>query len=219
MLATAAGLALLAALSPAAILVCAVYLGSVSPRRITLVFLAGAITMTVVMGVIVLVALRAGGMSLASNRTPRYGLRLGLGVLALASGVFMALRKPKPPDPDKKKKPSLMTRMMARPGALAAFATGIIVFVPSASFVAAVQVIATAHASTLASALTLTVVVLINVMFVWLPFGFHLIAPDATTRGLKAFNGWLRVHGHAMVAGALTVAGVALILDGVSGLA
>ena len=219
MLATAAGLALLAAVSPAAILVCAVYLGSVSPRKTTLLFLAGAITMTVVMGVIVLAALRAGGMSLPSNRTPRYGLRLGLGVLALGSGVFMALRKPKPPDPDKKKKPGLMARMMARPGPLAAFATGIVVFVPSAAFVAAVQVIATAHTSTLASALTLAAVVLIDVMFVWLPFLFHLVAPGATTRLLKAFNGWLRVHGHALVAGALTVAGVLLILDGVSGLA
>jgi hypothetical protein len=219
MLATAAGLALLAAVSPAAILVCAVYLGSVSPRKTTLLFLAGAITMTVVMGVIVLAALRAGGMSLPSNRTPRYGLRLGLGVLALGSGVFMALRKPKPPDPDKKKKPGRVARMMARPGPLAAFATGIVVFVPSAAFVAAVQVIATAHTSTLASALTLAAVVLIDVMFVWLPFLFHLVAPGATTRLLKAFNGWLRVHGHALVAWALAVAGVLLILDGVSGLA
>jgi hypothetical protein len=219
MLATAAGLAVLAAVSPAAILVCAVYLGSVSPRKTTLLFLAGAITMTVVMGVIVLVALRAGGLSLPSNRTPRYGVRLGLGVLALGGGIFMALRKPKPPDPDKKKKPGLMTRMMARPGPLAAFATGIVVFVPSASFVAAVQVIATAHASTLASALALTLVILIDVMFVWLPFLFHLIAPDATTRGLKAFNGWLRVHGHALVAGALTLAGALLILDGATHLA
>jgi Sap, sulfolipid-1-addressing protein len=217
MLATAAGFAVLAAISPAAILVCAVYLGSATPRRTTLLFLAGAITMTVVMGVVVLAALRAGGLSLPSNRTPRYGVRLGLGVLALG-GIFMARRKPRTPDPAKKKKPGLVARMMARPGPVAAFATGMVVFVPSASFIAAVQVIATAHASTLSTTLTLTTVVAIDVMLVWLPFLLYLAAPDATTRRLKAFDGWLRAHGHALAAGALTVAGALLILDGISGL-
>jgi hypothetical protein len=109
--------------------------------------------------------------------------------------------------------------MMARPGPLAAFATGVVVFLPSATFVAAVQVIATAHTSTLATAATLAAVVVIDVMFVWLPFLFYLAAPEATTRRLKSFNGWLRAHGHALVAGALTLAGVLLILDGISGLA
>jgi hypothetical protein len=218
MLATAAGFAVLAAISPAAILVCAVYLGSAAPRRTTLLFLAGAITMTVIMGVVVLAALRAGGLSLPSNRTPRYGVRLGLGVLALGAGIFMARRKPKPPDPARKKKPGLVARMMARPGPVAAFATGMVVFVPSASFIAAVQVVATAHASTLDTTLTLTTVVAIDVMLVWLPFLLYLAAPEATTRRLKSFDGWLRAHGHALAAGALTVAGALLILDGISGL-
>ena len=47
MLETAAGFALLSALSPTAVLVGAVYLGSASPRRTTLVYLAGALTTTV----------------------------------------------------------------------------------------------------------------------------------------------------------------------------
>jgi hypothetical protein len=130
----------------------------------------------------------------------------------------MARRKPKPPGPAKKKKPGLMARMMARPGPVAAFATGIVVFIPSASFVAAVQTIATAHTSTLASALTLTTIVAIDVMLVWLPFLLYLAAPEATTRRLKAFDGWLRAHGHALTAGALTIAGALLIMDGISGL-
>jgi Sap, sulfolipid-1-addressing protein len=209
----------LAALSPTAVLVGAVYLGSANPRKATLLYLIGAITVTVIVGIIVLVALRAGGLSLPGNRTPRYGVRLGLGGLALGGGIFMARRKPKPPDPDKKKKPGLMARMMARPGPVAAFATGLIVFAPSASFIAAIQVIATSHSSTLATSLTLTAVVLIDVTLVWLPFLFYLARPEATTRRLKSFNGWLRAHGHALVAGTLTIAGLALVADGISGLA
>jgi hypothetical protein len=219
MLATAAGFAVLAAISPTAILVSAVYLGSARPRQATLLFLAGAITMTLVMGVVVLVALRAGGLSLPSNRTPRYGVRLALGVVALAGGTYMTRRKPRPPDPAKPKKPGLVSRMMARPGPLAAFVTGIIVFTPSAAFVAAVQVIATAHDSTAASVAALVLIVLIDVSLVWLPFLLYLARPEATRRRLKAFNEWLRAHGHALVAGALIIVGAVLIGNGIYGLA
>jgi hypothetical protein len=130
----------------------------------------------------------------------------------------MLRRRPRP-DPAKPKKPGLVSRMMARPGALATFVTGIIVFVPSASFFAAVQAIATANSSTLASALTLAAVIVIDVALVWLPLLLHLVAPEATTRRLKAFNGWLRAHGHAIVAGALLVVGAILTVSGAAGLA
>ncbi|HEY1640423.1 MAG TPA: GAP family protein [Streptosporangiaceae bacterium] len=218
MLATAAGFAILAAISPAAILACAVYLGSARPRQATLLYLAGAVTMTLVMALIVLFALRAGGLSLPSRHDPRYGVRLALGVLALGGGVYMARRKPRPRDPAKPKKPGLIARTMARPGPLAAFVTGIFVFTPSASFIAAVQVIATARASVAYSAIGLAVVVVINVTLVWLPFVLFLVRPEATTRRLKAFNGWLRAHGHSLIAGALIVAGAVLTGNGIYGL-
>ncbi|HEX3491064.1 MAG TPA: GAP family protein [Streptosporangiaceae bacterium] len=218
MLATAAGFAVLSALSPTAVLVGAVYLGSASPRRTTLLYLAGAVTTTVIMGIIVLLALKAGHLNLPANQQPRYGLRLGLGVVALAGGLYMTRRKPKPPDPAKPKKPGLVSRMMTRPEPLFAFATGVFVFFPSAAFVAAVQVIATSNAGDLAIALTLLTVIVIDVILIWLPFLFYLAAPDLTTRTLKRFNAWLRAHGHAIVAGALLVVGGLLILNGITGL-
>jgi hypothetical protein len=218
MFGSAVGFALLAALTPTAILVSAAYLGSASPRRTTTWFLVGAVTMTVIIGVIALAALRAGGLSLPGHHTPRYGVRLGLGVLALGSGLFVARRTPKPPNPDKPKKPGMVSRLISRPGRGAAFAAGVLVFVPSASFLAAIQVIATAHASLLATGGTLAVVVLIDVMLVWLPFVCYLVRPEPTTRILKSFNGWLRAHGHAIAAGALLVVGVLLTVQGITGL-
>jgi hypothetical protein len=218
MLATAAGFALLSAISPTAVLVGAVYLGSASPRRTTLVYLAGALTTTVIMGVIVLVALKAGNLGLPGNRQPRYGLRLGLGVVALAGGLYMTRRKPKPPDPAKPKKPGLVSRTMSRPEPLFAFVTGLVVFFPSAAFVAAVQTIATSKASDLAIALTLLTVIVIDVVLIWLPFLFYLAKPELTTSTLKRFNAWLRAHGHAIAAGALLVVGGLLISNGIAGL-
>src|SRR5215471_13103930 len=146
MLAQAAGYALLGAISPTALVLVAVFLGSANPRRAALFFLLGAALITVVMAVILFEVLRAGGLSHASERQPRYGLRLGLGVLALGVSLLLARRRPRPRDPDKK--PNLVMRMASRPGPRAAFAVGVLVFTPSITYVAAVQVIATSNAST-----------------------------------------------------------------------
>ena len=128
MILQAAGLALLAAISPTALLVAAVYLGSARPRLVGTLYLAGAIIMSLVMGLVVIAILRNTGLSLAASSTPRYGLRLGLGIVLLAAGAVLARRKPKPPDPDKKQ--GLISRMIANPAPASAFAVGLLLFAP-----------------------------------------------------------------------------------------
>jgi len=214
----AAGLALLAALSPTALLIAAVYLGSARPRLTGLLYLAGAVTMTVIMAIVVLLVLHAVGLNQPRERDPRYGLRLGIGVIALVAGVVMALRKPKPPDPEKPAQ-GIMSKLVANPGPVSAFIVGILVFTPGVTFIAAMQVIATAQASIEAVVTAAIVVVIINVLLVWLPIVLHFIAPAVTSRYLIAFNAWLRAHGHTLLAGLLIVAGVILIINGSLGLA
>jgi Sap, sulfolipid-1-addressing protein len=216
----AAGLAALAALYPPALLVAAVYLGSTSPRRMTLLYLAGAVLMTAVSAVIILVALRAGGLSLPAHRTPRYGLRLGLGVLAIVAAGYLTLRerRRRRRPPAGPKKPSLVSRMTAHPRPLTAVAVGLLIFAPGVGFVAAVQVVATANDSLAATAAALVLVVAIDVAFAWLPLLVHLIAPDRTTRALKALDGWLGAHGRVLLIGAIAALGVILVADGAVGL-
>jgi hypothetical protein len=209
MIGQAAGFALPSALSPAALLVAAVYLSSANPRRMLVIYLAGAVTMTVVLGIVLLLVIHAGGLNHPRQRQPRYGVRLGLGVIALAASLVISRRKPKPPSPDKK--PGLITRMMTHPAPIAALAVGLLLFAPSVSFIAAVQVIATAKASDATIAIALAVVVLIDVMFIWLPLGLNLAAPDATTRTPQALNAWLQAHSRGLTIVLLAVAGVVLI--------
>ena len=92
MILQAAGLALLAALSPTALLVGAVYLGSARPRLVGALYLAGAILMSLVMGLVVIVILRNAGLNLHRQHSARYGLRLGIGILMLAAGAVLAKR-------------------------------------------------------------------------------------------------------------------------------
>jgi hypothetical protein len=223
-IAQAAGFALLAALSPTALLVMAVFLGSDNPRRIAMLYVAGAVLMTVVMAVTVLLVLRATGMNQPREHTPRYGLRLGLGILALAIAAVMILRARHAPPAaagtaggggeGAPRKPSLMTRLTARPRPLTAFLAGLLLFAPSAAFIAAVQVIATADAAVPVTVLAVVIVTVVTVLSVWLPLIAYLVAPEATTRALRNANGWLVAHGRAVVTWALAVAGVILVVNG-----
>jgi hypothetical protein len=217
MLIQAAGLALLAALSPTALLVAAVYLGSARPRLVGSFYLAGAFVMSLIMAVVILEILRGVNLQRPGEHTPRYGLRLGLGILLLAAAAVAARRKPKPPDPLKPHQ-GIVSRMVADPAPLSAFLVGILVFAPGISFLAAVQVIATARASFDLTVTALIIVVVINVLLVWLPIVFHLVAPGVTTRYLTAFNGWLRAHGKAVLLCVLIAVGGIMVVNGIYGL-
>jgi hypothetical protein len=213
----ATGLALLAALSPTALLVAAVYLGSARPRLTAAVYLAGAVAISLAFGVVILVVLRSVGLNDSDQHEPRYGLRLGLGIVLLAVGAVVATRKPRPPDPAKPNQ-SLVSRMVANPSPLNAFLVGVIVFAPGVTFLAALQVIATARAGIGLTALALITVVVINVLLVWLPIVFHVAAPGVTTRFLVAFNGWLRAHGKVILTVVLLAAGLIMVGNGIYGL-
>jgi hypothetical protein len=213
-----AGLALLASLSPTALLIAAVYLGSARPMRTAAFYLTGALVMTVVTSVVILVLLRSLDLNHTAERGPRYELRLALGVALLVIGLVVARRRPRPPDPAQPEQ-GLISRMAASPRPRSAFIVGILVFAPGATFLAALQVIATARAGVELTLLALLIVVVINVLLVWLPLVLYLLAPRLTTRYLTSFNGWLRAHGHMVLVWVLLVAGCIMVGNGIYGLA
>lgn len=216
-----AELAALGAIYPPALLIAVVYLSSASPRKLTVVYLAGAALMTTVAAIVILVALRASGLSLPANRPPRYGLRVGLGALALAAAGYLIWRSRhrRAPDASKPGKPGLISRLTAKPRPLTALAVGVVLFLPGVGFISAVQAIATAKASLTATATALVLVVVIDLAFAWLPLVLYLIAPQETMRTLKTVKAWLSAHGRALMPAALGVVGIILLIDGVAGLA
>jgi hypothetical protein len=182
-----------------------------------LFYLAGVVVMSFVMGVVVLIALRSTGLNDPDQHEARYGLRLGLGILLFAAAAFVAIRKSRWRDPAKAQH-GLVSRMVADPAPLSAFVVGLLVFAPGVTFIAALQVIATARAGLEATTLAVILVVVINVLLVWLPITLHLVAPDSTEKRLNAFNSWLRANGRTLLVGVLVVAGGIMIFDGIYGL-
>ena len=228
-------------------MITAIYVGSARPRTTALCYLAGAVVISTVMGIAVLLLLRYGHFQLPGHRTPRYGLRLGLGLLILAAIAVVARRKPRllglsgqarshgqpspprsPGQPGQLPNPGhpgqpgggkgIVSRLVSSPAPTTAFVAGVLVFMPALTFIAAIQVIATARAGVPLSALGLAIVIVINVAFVWLPFLAYLAAPGLTTRKLTAFNAWLRARGRILLVLALLVAGAVLTVDGLLGL-
>jgi hypothetical protein len=218
MILQAAGFALLATVSPTSLLVMAVFLGSANPRVTALFYVAGAVIMTVAMAVVLLLVIRFIGLDQPRQHDPRYGLRLGLGVIALAGSAYMLRRRRPEPDQERQKK-SFMDRLVAQPSPRTAFIAGLLLFAPGVSFIAAVQVIATAHTSVAVTVAAVVIVVVITALVVWLPLVAYLAAPDATTRRLRKMNEGLRTHGRAIATVALAVAGAVLVVDGALGLA
>jgi hypothetical protein len=219
MILQAAGFALLAAISPTALIAMAVFLGSANPRLTALAYVLGALVMTAVTAIAVLYILRSTGLNLQRNHDPRYEFRLGLGVLALGGAVVLARLKRSPPDPARPRRQGLLARLIAMPSPRTAFGVGVLIFAPSAAFIAAVQVVATSQAGIPITALTLVLIILLTCMIVWLPLLTYLGWPLTTTRWLRELNDWLRRHGKRLGVYALAIAGVALVVNGCLGLA
>ena len=241
MLAQAAGFAVLAAISPTALLVMAVFLGSDNPRRIAGLYTLGAVIMTVIMAITVLLVLRAVGLNQPREQEPRYALRLGLGILALLFAAVLIVRarrvtaalagipraepavvggagvsgSAEPPSVNaKERKPGLIARLTASPRPLTALLAGVILFAPSTTFIAAVQVVATSNASTELVALAMLIVIVLTALTVWLPLIAYYAWPETTARRLRNANGWLVANGRMLVVSALLIAGVALVVNG-----
>ena len=247
----AAGLALLAALSPTAMLIAASYLASTRPHKTVLLYLAGGLLMVTLLGTAGLIAIRAGGLSGVGQHASRNGLRLALGIAALVAAAVIWRRRPgtvpvpvpvpaaadgpvpRPasapgpgpaaaPSPDpasgRQRKPGVVARMTAEPRPATAFVVGVFVFGPSVSFLAAVQVVATARASLAATVAAMVMIIVLTVLFAWLPLVAYLVAPDRTLGVLRAFNGWLHRNRRAVLTAAVAAIGVILTVQGATGL-
>lgn len=218
MLTEAAGLAVLAGISPTALMVVAIYLGSARPRVVTAFFLAGALTISVIMAIVVLAIVRGTGLNQPAQHAPRYGLRLGVGIALLTAAIIVAARKPRGLDHSAAKS-GLMSRLIADPAPATAFVAGMLVYFSGLAFVAALQVIYTARAGIELTILATALVVIINAYLVWLPLTLHELMPRLTERRLKAFNNWLRVHGKGVLVTVFGIAGLIMTSNGGYGLA
>ncbi len=179
------------------------------------VFLAGAAFCTLAIGFAVVFALHGAGLGQQNQQSPRYGLRLGIGVAFVVGAVILARRPPKP----KKEKESRVTRAARRGGLIAALIAGIVLYLPSPSYLSALQVVGSTKMSTAATAAWVVIVVAIVLITIWVPTLVIVFAPGWCKPKLAALNSWLSRNSRMLMVVVLAVLGVWEIIDGIVGLA
>ena len=216
-------LVLVSALNPAALVASAFFLRKERGARLGNAFLIGGLLMSAVVGIVVLVLIRGTGLELPKRTTPRYGLRLGLGILALVLAASLPwLRSHLRRGPAGAKKPGRVTRLMETAGAGGAVVVGVLIFAPSVQYLAGVQAITTAEHQVAVAILLILGAAVINVSLVWIFLIAYLAAPDRT----KAYLGkastwvdWVKRHSNLVLRIILTAVGVYLVVSGGTGLA
>jgi hypothetical protein len=215
-------LVLAGSIYPAGLILMAIYLASSHPKRLGLALFLGALTTTVVSGVVLLVIMRSLNLDDDTQSTARGGLRVAVGALFIVLGVLLLVRRGSKADPVSAaepapdKKPGLVARLQNQSRMRAAFLAGLIVYVPGPGYIAALQVIGTTQASAAATVGAFVVVVLLDLWLIWLPLLTYLVWPEATGRRLRAFSGWLDRNGRTLLAGVLVGIGCALLATGLT---
>ncbi len=222
-------LALAAAFSPAALLVLIVLLTAEHPRRLVLAYLTGAVIFAGTLGVGGLFLLSASGATEQSSRSASSSvdLALGLGLLALA---FWAWRRHQPRDDadtlnedgarKEAGKESSLTKISHRATASMkwAFAAGILVYLVSPSYVAAIKAIVDSGDSRPSQLLAVLICAICLLIFVEIPAIVMMVRPDGLKATLERVSHWLATNSWLLVAVLAAAVGTWLLIGAIPAL-
>ncbi len=183
------------------------------PRPKVGVFLIGALACTLTVGFVVVFVLHDAGVGQGSQQSDQYWLRLAIGVVFMAAAVFLARRRPRPHSG-----PSRASRAASQGGLFAIFVVGVALYLPSPTYLSALQVVGTTKMSDAATAIWVIIVVAIVLITVEVPVLLFLLAPGWTVPKLQAVNAWLDRNGHALLVAVVGAIGLWEFLDGLVGL-
>jgi Sap, sulfolipid-1-addressing protein len=206
-------LALISSLYPLGLAAILLLARTARPRPKEIVFLAGALACTLAVGFVVVFALHGAGIGQSSRRSGQYWLRLVTGVLFMAVAVVLARRPPKA-----NRGPSRLSRAASQGGLLAIFVAGLALYLPSPTYLAALEEVGSAKLSDAATAVWVLIVAALVLITVEVPVLLFLLAPGWTMPKLEAVNAWLDRHGHMLLVWVVGALGLWLFLEGLVGL-
>ncbi|MFD2415791.1 GAP family protein [Amycolatopsis pigmentata] len=195
-----------AAIYPPALLFIAFLLANPRPRRRALIFLAGAVLITLSVGFLVVFLLEDSGIESPKHRTVPPWIDLALGILALAFAVVVYLRPPRGPKAAKRRREL---------GLVGLLAIGIAMYSPSPLYLASLHSIAKAHAGVPVVVLSVILVAAIYMLMIEIPIIAHAIWPDATIRAVTVVNAWLSRHGRTIVIVVAACFGTYFVISGI----
>ena len=224
-------LALLSMFNPTLLAAVTVMMLMPSPKRLMLGYLLGAYITSIGLGLTIVFALQESSAVSTSQNTISPAEDIVLGTLALLVAFVLAtdrdrgLRERKERRKSAKReaeggeeKEPLPLRLLGRGSPRVAFAVGIVLSFPGASYLAGLGHIDSLDAATAPTALLVVGFCLIQLTLLELPLIGYALAPDRTQDAVDRFRAWLARSGRkAAIVGAAAI-GAVLVLKGIGGL-
>lgn len=224
-------LALLSMFNPTLLAAVTVMMLLESPKRLMLGYLLGAYLTSIGLGLTIVFALQGSGAVSTSQSTISPAGDIVLGMLALVIAFALATdrdrglrerkarrKREKQGEEDDDEKESLPLRLLGRGSPRVAFAVGVLLSFPGASYLAGLGHIDSLGASTVVTALLVVGFCLVQLMLLELPLIGYALAPDWTQDAVNRFRAWLARSGRrAAIVGAAAI-GSAAVVKGIAGL-
>jgi hypothetical protein len=221
-------LAFLSALYPTLLAVVVLVLQRPDPRRLLGAYLAGAMLTSMIVGYVIVTALKSGHVVGGSDSTVGPGADLVGGAIALLLVWFLVsdwgrerrerMKERKDAKRAASTKQPWSERVIQRGSVTLTFVVGMVLNLPGAMYLVALKDVAAAD---LGAAETVGVLLAYNViMFQWaeLPLIGYAIAPDRTKVVITNMNHWLRDHARQLAIVICSIAAAFLITRGIVGL-
>jgi hypothetical protein len=222
-------LALLSMFNPTLLAAVTVMMLLESPKRLMLGYLLGAYLTSIGLGLTIVFALQESSAVSTSQSTISPAGDIVLGALALLIAFVLVTdrdrglrerkeRRRREKREEDEEKESLPLRLLGRGSPRVAFAVGVLLSFPGASYLAGLGHIDSLEASTVATALLVVGFCLIQLMPLELPLIGYALAPDWTQDAVNRFRAWLARSGRrAAIIGAAAI-GAAAVIKGIVGL-
>lgn len=209
MIGSAFALALLSGLWPIGLAVMAAYLER-PLLRYSVAYLAGAALTESLASALVLLGLGAAGFS-SQHRTRSGWFDIAIGVLMLAFSAWLVLRQRNRPAGS-----SSSGDRRAHEGRVAiAFGVGMAMWLPSATFLAALKQINDSHSGWALTTVYAAICVILVLWILWIPLLLFLFYRERARGLLQRANAWLSEHGLALLAGLTAIFGVLITINGI----
>lgn len=222
------GLAFLSMLNPTLLAALTVILLTPNPRRLMLGYLLGALAASIAAGLVVVFALEGSGAVEAGKKTisPAEDLVLGALLLLVAFALRGGGRRPgRHPahgagEAEGEHKDSLPIRLLGRGSARIAFAVGVVLSLPGASYLVGLAHIDRLDAGPPATVALVVGFCIVQLLLLELPLLGYLLAPQRTADAVRGFRAWLTRSGRrvgsdvAGVLGALLLVRAAIVVWG-----
>jgi hypothetical protein len=220
-------LALEAAVYPTLLAAVVILLGQPRPRRLLATYLAGGLTISIALGLVLVFVLKGTGLTKSESSGLSWGADVAVGGLALLLAVALATRAD---ERVRRRRAGVETRaekaassgepwserILARGSVPIVFAAALVLNLPGAAYLIALKDIASGgHSPTGQVALVLAFNA-IMFLLAEIPLLGMIYAPDRTGELVTGFNHWVSAHGRGIAASLCAVFGAYLVIRGVA---